>query len=301
MISSMNLLMEELFTMELKRNEFMIGLSLSIAAAIVVFTILWLGKSNFFMKGVQINLLVQDANGLTSGNEVFYRGLKVGNVTDASITKNGVLLKLKIEDVDKIPNDSRFEIGDFSLISGKAIEITPGRSTTYLAPNDTVIGFSGYGMNQAVAGLQSLEFQISKVLSNVDTLTGQTTKNKLDLLLANMNRTVSALDAQVNGNLNETLTNVDQITSENKDNIRLLINSLSENSKKLSELLDNSSTTIKQMDSLLANLNAGKGTAGSIVKSDSLYQSLSNTVSSIDSLVNDIKKHPNKYIHVSVF
>jgi phospholipid/cholesterol/gamma-HCH transport system substrate-binding protein len=301
MISSMNLLMEELFTMELKRNEFMIGLSLSIAAAIVVFTILWLGKSNFFMKGVQINLLVQDANGLTSGNEVFYRGLKVGNVTDASITKNGVLLKLKIEDVDKIPNDSRFEIGDFSLISGKAIEITPGRSTTYLAPNDTVIGFAGYGMNQAVAGLQSLEFQISKVLSNVDTLTGQTTKNKLDLLLANMNRTVSALDAQVNGNLNETLTNVDQITSENKDNIRLLINSLSENSKKLSELLDNSSTTIKQMDSLLANLNAGKGTAGSIVKSDSLYQSLSNTVSSIDSLVNDIKKHPNKYIHVSVF
>jgi ABC-type transport system involved in resistance to organic solvents, periplasmic component len=293
--------MEELFTMELKRNEFMIGLSLSIAAAIVVFTILWLGKSNFFMKGVQINLLVQDANGLTSGNEVFYRGLKVGNVTDASITKNGVLLKLKIEDVDKIPNDSRFEIGDFSLISGKAIEITPGRSTTYLAPNDTVIGFAGYGMNQAVAGLQSLEFQISKVLSNVDTLTGQTTKNKLDLLLANMNRTVSALDAQVNGNLNETLTNVDQITSENKDNIRLLINSLSENSKKLSELLDNSSTTIKQMDSLLANLNAGKGTAGSIVKSDSLYQSLSNTVSSIDSLVNDIKKHPNKYIHVSVF
>ncbi len=287
--------------MKVRRNEFMIGLSLSIAAAIVIFTILWLGKSNFFMKGVQINMMVQDANGITSGNEVFYRGLKVGNITDASITKNGVLLKLKIEDVDKIPIDSRFEIGDFSLISGKAIEITPGKSTTYLAPNDTVVGFSGYGMNQAIAGLQTLETQISKVLSNVDRLTGHGTQRRLDLVLTNMNRTILALNAQVNGNLRQTLTNVNQITADNKDNIASLINSLSENSKELSTFLKTSSKSAEQLNSLLANVNAGKGTAGNIVRNDSLYNSLNNTVSSIDSLVNDVKSHPDKYIHVSVF
>ena len=287
--------------MKVKRNEFMIGLSLSIAAAIVIFTILWLGKSNFFMKGVDINLMVQDANGITSGNEVFYRGLKVGNITEASITRNGVLLKLKIEDVDKIPVDSRFEIGDFSLISGKAIEITPGTSTTFLASNDTVIGVSGYGMNQAIEGLQSIETQISRILSNVDTLTGHGTQRRLDLVLTDMNRTILALNAQVNGNLRQTLTNVNQITSDNKESINTLITSLSDNSKKLSAFLDNSSQTARQLDSLLANVNGGKGTAGSIVRSDSLYKSLNNTVSSVDSLVNDIKMHPNKYIHVSVF
>ena len=287
--------------MKVKRNEFMIGLSLSIAAAIVIFTILWLGKSNFFMKGVDINLMVQDANGITSGNEVFYRGLKVGNITEASITRNGVLLKLKIEDVDKIPVDSRFEIGDFSLISGKAIEITPGTSTTFLASNDTVIGVSGYGMNQAIEGLQSIETQISRILSNVDTLTGHGTRRRLDLVLTDMNRTILALNAQVNGNLRQTLTNVNQITSDKKESINSLITSLSDNSKKLSAFLDNSSQTARQLDSLLANVNGGKGTAGSIVRSDSLYKSLNNTVSSIDSLVNDIKMHPNKYIHVSVF
>ncbi len=279
----------------------MIGLSLSIAAAIVVFSILWLGKSNFFMKGVQIDLKVQDANGITSGNEVFYRGLKVGNITDASITNDGVLLKLKIEDVDKIPIDSRFEIGDFSLISGKAIEITPGTSTNFLAPNDTVIGFSGYGMNQAVAGLQSLESQISRVLSNVDTLTGNGTQRRLDLVLANMNRTILALNAQVNGNLRQTLTNVDQITSDNKDNVASVINSLSDNSKQLSKFLKTSSKSAEQLDSLLTNLNSGRGTVGRLVRSDSLYERLNNTVSSIDSLVNDIKTHPKKYVNVSVF
>ncbi len=287
--------------MKVRRNEFMIGLSLSAAAAIVIFTILWLGKSNFFMNGVQINVMVQDANGIASGDEVYYRGLKVGNIIGASITKNAVLLKLKIEDVDKIPIDSRFEIGDFSLISGKAIEITPGTSDSFLTPTDTVIGLSGYGMNQAVAGLQSLETQISRVLPNVDTLTGHGTQHKLDLVLTNMNRTITALDAQVNGNLKQTLKNVNDITSDNKDNVASLITSLTDNSKQLSAFLKTSSKSAEELDSLLANLNAGRGTAGSIVKSDSLYKSLNNTVSSIDSLVNDIKSHPNKYIHVSVF
>ncbi|HQT90914.1 MAG TPA: MlaD family protein [Candidatus Kryptobacter bacterium] len=287
--------------MKLKRNEFMIGLSISIAAAIVIFTILWLGKSNFFMKGVPINLMVQDANGITSGDEVFYRGLKVGNITDASITKNAVLLKLKIEDVDNIPVDSRFEIGDFSLISGKAIEITPGTSSIYLAPNDTVRGSAAYGMNQAVAGLQALEAQVSTVLSNVDTLTGHGTRRQLDLVLTNLNETITQLNAQVNGNLKQTLTNVNQITSDNKDNIALLTHSLSDNSKQLSAFLKTSSKSAEQLDSLLTYLNEGKGSVGSVVKSDSLYKSLNSTISSIDSLVDDIKSNPKKYVNVSVF
>jgi phospholipid/cholesterol/gamma-HCH transport system substrate-binding protein len=287
--------------MKAKKNEFMIGLSLSIAAAIVVFTILWLGKSNFFMKGVQINLLVQDANGITSGNEVYYRGLKVGNITDALITKNSVLLKLKIEDVDKIPIDSRFEIGDFSLISGKAIEITPGSSTTYLAPNDTVFGFAGYGMNQAVAGLQSLESQISKVLLNIDTLTGDNTRKQVNLILSNLNQAMAQLNSEANGDLKHALANFNQITSDNKENIGSLIRSLSDNSKQLSVFLQISSKSAEQLDSLLTDLNQGKGSAGNIMKNDSLYKSLSSTIYSIDSLVTDIKAHPKRYINVSIF
>jgi phospholipid/cholesterol/gamma-HCH transport system substrate-binding protein len=279
----------------------MIGFSLSMAAAIVVFTILWLGKSNFFAKGVQINMVVEDANGITTGDEVFYRGLKVGNITDASITRNAVLLRLKIEQVDKIPVDSRFEIGNFSLISGKAIAINPGSSTACLQPEDTVIGYTAYGLNQAMAGLQNLESQISHVISNVNAMTGDNTRRRVDSVLDNLNSTITELNIQVNGNLKQTLTNVNRITSENKENVTLLIQSLSENSKQLSTFLNTSSESANELNSLLSNLNAGKGSLGNIVKSDSLYKSLNKTISSIDSLVIDIKANPKRYVKVSVF
>jgi phospholipid/cholesterol/gamma-HCH transport system substrate-binding protein len=287
--------------MKVRRNEFMIGLRLSIAAVIVIFTILWLGKSNFFMKGVSIHLMVQDANGITSGDQVFYRGLKVGNVTDATITKHGVLLKLKIEDADKIPVDSKFEIGNFNVLSGTVVAIMPGSSPICFSPGDTVKGYAGYGMNQAVAGLQTLESEMSRVLSNVDTLTGDATRRQIDSVLTNLNQTIRQLNAQVNGNLKQTLTSVEQITSDNRENIALLIRSLSDNSDHLSAFLKISSRSAEQLDSLLTNLNEGKGSVGHILKSDSLYRSLNSTISSIDSLVSDIKAHPKKYVSVSVF
>jgi phospholipid/cholesterol/gamma-HCH transport system substrate-binding protein len=286
---------------KVKRNLFMIGLSMTIAAAVVIFSIVWLGKSNFFVRGVPLNLLVDNAGGIAPGNEVFYRGLKVGSVINASVTTEGVVLKLKIEDVDKIPIDSKFEIGDFSLISGTAIEITPGSSPMYFQPNDTVRGYAAYGLNQAIAGLQNLESQISNVLTNVNSLTGDGTKRKVDYVLDNLNKTITQLNIQVNGNLKQTLTNVNKITSDNKENITLLIQSLSENSKQLSAFLNTSSKSASELDSLLTNLNAGKGSLGNIVKSDSLYKSLNKTIGSIDSLVTDIKANPKRYINVSVF
>lgn len=287
--------------MKIKRNEFMIGLSLSLAVAIVIFTILWLGKSNFFMRGTQLNLLVENANGITAGDEVFYRGLKVGSVTNASVTRNAVLLKLKIEDADKIPIDSKFEIGDFSLLSGTGVSITPGTSLTCFGPNDTVRGFAAYGLNQAISGIQTVESQISEVLSNVNALTGGDTKRKLDLVLTNLNGAITDLNVQINGNLKETLANVKQITSDNKGNIDSLICSLSKNSEQVSAFLKTSSKSAEKLDSLLGGVNAGKGSLGSIVENDSLFNNLNNTVSSIDSLVNDIKRNPKRYINVSVF
>ncbi len=279
----------------------MIGLSLFLAAAIVVFMILWLGKSNFFMKGIQLNLLVENANGITPGDEVFYRGLKVGNITDASVTSNAVLLKLKIEDADKMPIDSKFEIGNFSLISGTAVEITPGISRRYLQPNDTVRGDAAYSLDQAISGLQTLELQVKDVLANVDVLTGNNIRHKIDSVLINMNTMVMDLNGQVNGNLKQTLTNVNEITLDNKDSIASLFKSLSDNSKQLSAFLKISSRSAEHLDSVLSSVNNGKGSIGNLVKSDTLYFSLSKTVASIDSLVTDIKKNPKKYLSVSIF
>ncbi|HKJ82079.1 MAG TPA: MlaD family protein, partial [Ignavibacteriaceae bacterium] len=109
--------------MTTKKNEFIIGIIISAAVVLLIATTLWLGKSNFFTKGMQLNLMVENADGIQKGDEIYFRGVKIGNVLESSIIRNGVLLNLKIDELNKIPIDSKFEISDFSLISGKAIQI----------------------------------------------------------------------------------------------------------------------------------------------------------------------------------
>jgi ABC-type transporter Mla subunit MlaD len=56
--------------MNTKQNEFVIGLSISIALFILIFSVLWLGKANFFSKGMQLNLIVENADGIQKGDEI---------------------------------------------------------------------------------------------------------------------------------------------------------------------------------------------------------------------------------------
>ena len=215
--------------MNTKQNEFIIGIIISFAIVLLVTATLWLDKTSFFTKGMQLNLIVQNADGIQKGDEIFFRGVKIGNVFESSIVKDGVLLQLKIDELDRIPIDSKFEISDFSLISGKAIEVTPGISKQYFQPGDIVKGSAAYGVNQAIASIKNLTPKIDKVLSNLDALTGNEVKDKVELTLNNLNSTILQLKNQVDGNLKNILSNVNEITSNNNGNIDSLFLSLNNN------------------------------------------------------------------------
>jgi phospholipid/cholesterol/gamma-HCH transport system substrate-binding protein len=59
--------------------------------------------------------------------------------------------------------------------------------------------------------------------------------------------------------------------------------------------------TINDVNKLVAQINAGKGTVGKLVKDDSLYVNLNKSAADLDKLLIDFKEHPGRYIHFSVF
>jgi phospholipid/cholesterol/gamma-HCH transport system substrate-binding protein len=52
---------------------------------------------------------------------------------------------------------------------------------------------------------------------------------------------------------------------------------------------------------LLSNLESGEGTLGKALKDDSLYNQLVSATVNLDSLITDFKKHPKKYVKLSIF
>jgi phospholipid/cholesterol/gamma-HCH transport system substrate-binding protein len=56
-----------------------------------------------------------------------------------------------------------------------------------------------------------------------------------------------------------------------------------------------------RIDSILAKLNRGEGTAGAMINDDSLYQELTTVMTRVENLLVDISKNPKKYFKFSVF
>ena len=59
--------------------------------------------------------------------------------------------------------------------------------------------------------------------------------------------------------------------------------------------------TLSNVQELTAKLNSKDGTLGLLMNDDRLYFDLHNTVHSADSLLTDLKAHPKRYVHFSLF
>lgn len=74
-------------------------------------------------------------DGLAVGNDVRMAGINVGKVINAQIDENyNAILTLEIQDKVKIPDDSSASIVSDGILGGKYIEIEPGGSEDFLAP-----------------------------------------------------------------------------------------------------------------------------------------------------------------------
>jgi phospholipid/cholesterol/gamma-HCH transport system substrate-binding protein len=59
--------------------------------------------------------------------------------------------------------------------------------------------------------------------------------------------------------------------------------------------------TIENVNAMVQQMHNPNGTLGALMYDRSLYNSLNKTMGSVDSLMTNIKSHPKRYVHFSVF
>ncbi|MBR6605056.1 MAG: MCE family protein, partial [Prevotella sp.] len=59
--------------------------------------------------------------------------------------------------------------------------------------------------------------------------------------------------------------------------------------------------TLANVQQLSAKLNSNDGTLGLLIRDPSLYNNLTATMRDADSLLIDLKAHPKRYVHFSIF
>ena len=123
-------------------------------------------------------------------------------------------------------------------------------------------------------------------LHNVQTITAHLTVStrELNTLMAGLNKQVPGMINRANG----VLDNTNKLTS----NLASL---------DVQGTLDRVNKTLENTQAFTEKLNSNKGTLGLLMNDTQLYDNMNSTMRHADSLVIDLKQHPKRYVHFSVF
>jgi phospholipid/cholesterol/gamma-HCH transport system substrate-binding protein len=266
--------------------------------------------------------------GLALSNPIVINGLQVGTVKRIEPESNvsSIIVTLDIKRNIQIPNNSIAIIVPNPLGNPK-IEIQMGNSSSILKENDTLLTLVNKGIvDDVLDRVDPVVDQVKKVTVTLDTLLknfnstiNNRVRNDIEVTMDNLQKLSNALletgesfkkimDAQ-NGTVNKSLKHIEHITANldnQSDNINHIISQLDKATLKMSEL--DFQTTLKTiehslitLDTAIGKLNNNDGTAGLLLNDPTLYKNLVSTSRKINTLLDDVRLHPKRYMTVSLF
>ena len=312
------------------RTEAMVGFIGVFSIAILVWGINFLKGKNLFNKECEYHAKYSNINGLLPTSYVFINGMKVGKVNNIQPMDSQMktfLVSFEIPAKIKLPSNSVAEVYSSDILGSKAMRIIVGNASTMLSNNDTMISKNSGDMFDEVKKMfNPYSSKLENIVNNIDGITAslnlilnKDNQQEFTSILQKTNTAASnlaELSAEINGITNnekekihaivDNIKNLSETLDENDENLSLIINNFAKISDTLasiniSNIMTDINTSLEALSTTLNKINKGNGNLGLLINDDKLYYNLEKSTKSLDSLINDIKANPKRYINVSVF
>ncbi len=258
--------------------------------------------------------IYENVEGLAPSTPVTINGLNVGKVQDISFTEDGtgkLLVKLVVEEEFDFSKNSEAQLYEAGLIGGKAIAIVPAFDNAENATKGTYLkGTIKAGLSELVnqrltplqEKLETTFVSADSLLMSLNSVFDDRTKNNLKSSIAQLNTTISSFKS--------TSESLDQLVSENQENLKSTLNNIENISGNLSKITDsiaesdltetinNLQATISNFNKILVKIERGEGSMGKLMKDEGLYNNLDGAAKELEALLKDIKLHPKRYFRV---
>lgn len=282
--------------------------------AVCGLVILFFGMN--FLKGLNIfestnryYIAFKDISGLSSSSPIYADGYKVGTVKGINYDYNRKGDIIVVADIDpemRIPGGSSAEIVSDMLGNVKVNLLLSNNMRQRIEPGQTIQGNINDGalgqmkdmiptvmsilpkLDSIAASLNLLlaDPAIAQSLHNIQTITADltVTTGQLNTLMKNLNSEVPGMLSKANGVLDNTNTLTHNLASVDVAGTMAKVDA-----------------TLNNVEQLTKKLNSSDGTLGLLMNDPSLYNNLNGTMRSADSLLIDLKAHPKRYVHFSLF
>lgn len=300
------------FTKEVK-----IALTAIVAAALLFFIINFFKGINLFSPTNHYVVRFDNVVGLTVSAPVYANGYPVGTVRSISYdyaSRDRVMVDVELDDEMRIPAGTRAELAS-QMLGGVTMSLILGPNPAdVLSPGDTVEGGVHQGAIEKLEAMmpviETMVPKIDSILTNINRLTGDpalaATLQNAAALTADLRTTTRQLNTLMENDVPQLTAHLNQIGA----NVETLSGNLAQVDVK--GTVDNVNATLRDaqgfvqtMNSLTQNLDskmrADDNSLGLLLSDRQLYDNLNSTVRNADSLLIDLRQHPKRYVHFSLF
>lgn len=287
-------------------KEVKIGMAGIVALCVLIYGINYLKGIHLFKPTSYFYVQFQDINGLTKSSPVFADGFRVGIVRALhyDYTQPGnVLAEIEVEPDLRIPKGSTAELVAEMLGGVKMTLLLANNPRERYQVGDTIPGRLNSGMmDQAAKMLPQLEKMMPKldsILTSLNTLLADpalaATLHNVEDLTASMAGTSRQLQSLMKNDIPQLTAKLNHI-GEN-------VEAMTDNLKQIdyAAAMQKVDATLANVRSLTDKLNQPDNTVGLLLNDPALYQNLNATTANAAALLEDLKAHPKRYVHFSLF
>lgn len=288
-------------------REVKIGLTGLIALVLLFFTIKFLQGVSLFTTQDTYYINFHNAKGLAKSSPVYADGYNVGIVSDIHYDYDrpgsGVVVEISVEHGIRIPEGTTAVLSE-AMLGGCTLNLMMGNNPMErLNVNDTIPSADNNGlMAKAAAMIPQLEQTLAKVDTLLTTLNTLMADPNLQKILANTEQLTANLD-QSSRNLNRLLDNdlpqMTQTFNQAGKNIVQLTDKL--NRVDIEGTMAKVDNTMTGMQQMTERLNSPDNNVGLLLNDTMLYHNLNRTSLGASQLVEDLRNHPKRYVHFSIF
>jgi phospholipid/cholesterol/gamma-HCH transport system substrate-binding protein len=303
-------------------NETKVGALTAVAITVLILGFNFLKGKNIATTSTKVYAIFPNVEGLVPSNAIFINGLQVGKVTELVETdKNltGILVTLNLTKDINIPKNSVATLSS-ELLGSTSIKITLGNGTKYVDDGDTIQTSRSLSLGDKVQkSIEPAIDNVNKTLNSLDdilqklnTVLDPNARNNLQSIIANLAASTKSLEQLLNtqtGALAHSMKNLETITgsfSKNSGKIDSTFTNLNKATAKLAnakieEAIDNLQGALQHLDKAIGKIDSKEGTLGLLLNDRQLYDDLRKTNRSLNTLLDDFRVNPKRYVNISVF